>query len=120
MILEALHTKINAVINAYATIGDIDAVVPFAVYSADQAVLRSKGGIEGYEYTVRISVVSESLSECLTKSWLIKTAIESLIGTTTNGTTFDIIQKQSETQRPDTSTMRYINDFSYLITTQNP
>lgn len=119
MILEPLHTTINAVINAYPQIGDIDADVPFAVYSADQTVLRSKAGVEGYEYTIRISVVSDQLNECMTKSGLIKTAVESLQGATGNTTVFDFVMKDNETQRFDVSTNRYINDITYRAITQN-
>ena len=70
MILEPLHTTINAVINAYPQIGEgtLTRILPFvACYSADQTVLRSKAGVEGYEYTIRISVVSDQLNECTTK-----------------------------------------------------
>lgn len=119
MILEALHTKINAVINAYAQIGDIDAEMPFAVYSADQTPVRSKYGIEAYEYTIRISVVSDKLNECMAKSGLIKAAVEALKGTTQNSTAFDFVMKENETQRFDVSTNRYINDITYRAITQN-
>ena len=118
MILEALHSKINAVVSGYPLIGDIDAPLPFAVYSADQAVLRSKAGIEGYEYTVRISVVSDSLSECLSNASGIASGIEGLVDQTENGTTFDFVTREYETQRFDVSTNRYISDLQYKMITQ--
>lgn len=119
MILQALQTKINAVINAYPMIGDIDAEIPFAVYGADQSILRSKRGVEGYEYTVRIAVVSDNINECMTKSGLIRTAVEALTGKTQDSTKFDFVIKDQEVQRFDVSTNRYINDLTYRIITTN-
>lgn len=119
MILEALHTKINSIVNAFPLIGDIEADAPFAVYSADQSVLRTKSGIIGYEYDVQITVVHPELSVCFEKSDLIKAAVETLDGTTTNDTTFESVRYVSENQRYDAQALYHINDIIYKVFTTN-
>ena len=119
MILEALHTKINPIINAFPLVGDIEADVPFAVYNADVIPLWSKQGIIGYEYTVIINVIDTDLNRCISNSELINTAILALAGTTTNSTKIDSVQFQGENHDFNNVSMAYVNELKYTILTNN-
>jgi hypothetical protein len=119
MILQELHTAINAVINAYPITADIEATAPFAAYTADHVTLKDKTGVCGYEYTVRIAVVDDSIANCITQSASIKSAVESLEGATGLSTVFDAIFLQSESQRLEDESGLYINEIEYRVLTTN-
>lgn len=119
MILQALHSVISGVITCYPLLGDIESETPFAVYGADHTVLRDKTGICGYEYTVSISVIDEDLSDIMTYSSGVKIVMDTLAGTTTQGTTFDMVHLNSEASRYDEKAFCFINDLEYKILTTN-
>jgi len=119
MILQELHTAINAVINAYPITADIEATAPFAAYTVDYVTLKDKAGIASYDYAVRVAVVDDSLSNCITQSASIKTAVEALEGVTGLSTTFDSVRLRSENQRYDGDLGYYINEIEYRVLTAN-
>jgi predicted class III extradiol MEMO1 family dioxygenase len=119
MILQAIHSKISGVCHCYPLLGDIESTTPFAVYTADQTILRDKTGIAGYEYIVGIMVVDEDLSETISVGTSIKSQINGLENTTVMNTTFDKVHLYSENQRFDEKALCYINDIEYKILTKN-
>lgn len=118
MILEALHTTINTIVTAYPLMGDIEAVVPFAVYAVDQLPLYMKSGITGYENNVSINVVDTDLQQCQAKSELVVAALLALSGSV-NSTTFDFSRLIQSTARFDEKSQAYINFIQIKMFTQN-
>lgn len=118
MILQALHNTINAIITAYPLMGDIEAVVPFAVYANDQAAMYTKQGITGYENNVSINVVDNDAARCASNGGAIITAITALEGDV-DGTTIDFSRMVQSSMRFDEKSQAYINFIQIKIFTQN-
>jgi hypothetical protein len=119
MIIQAIHNTINPIITAYAMLGDIEAVVPFAIYSIDQRPMYDKEGITAYENTVDVSVVDITASRCATKSGLVVAALLGLEGTVVDTTAFDIARLNRQTMRFDDKAQAYINYIQVRLITQN-
>lgn len=119
MIIQAIHNTINPVITAYAMLGDIEAIVPFAVYSIDQRPMYDKEGITAYENSLDVSVVDTDAERCVTKSGLVITALLGLEDTVVDTTVFDIARLTRQTMRFDDKAQAYINYIQVTLITQN-
>lgn len=119
MILEAIHSAISGVCEAYALIGDIEAETPFAVYNASPTPLRDKSGIVGYDYDVTVSLVSPDLDTVVNMSSGIISGVLALEDDMREGTSIDFAHFQGAEQRYDAVASVHVNDIKFRIVTEN-
>ena len=120
MISEAIQTKVAGVVtNTFIHIAPETAVAPFAVHSEAGVPLRTKEGIEGYEYDVNVIIVTASASQRETYAAQVIAAIEALSGTTTNSTAVDEARYISDNPAFDEELELYGTNMFFKVITSN-
>lgn len=119
MILDALHTTLNPVLDAYPLIGDIEATLPFCMFKVDTEHVRGKQGIMGYKHTVLVGIAAATIDECDSFTDPVIAAITSMSGTIET-TVFNGVLHTGESgiymsEVPEA----YVNDLEFTIYTDN-
>jgi len=128
--INALQKILNPIVKSFPLIGDqVEATVPFLVFTADPEPLRTKDGIIGYNYTVNITLVDNLISRIETNTEAIEKALELLIKPADSkvkipveveGTMIEDILLQDETGTYfNVKTRTYQNDIEYRFDTEN-
>ena len=81
MILDAIATTMNTTtLNSYPIVGDVEADLPFAVFSALQAPVKTKDGIQGYANNVVVTVLCADLDDLDDYNVAVRAAITNMLG----------------------------------------
>jgi len=118
MILQALHTTLNAVLPAYPLIGDIEATTPFCMYKTEPVPVRDKTGVIGHAHTVTVGIVDRTIASVNTYTELVVTAMLAMKGTMSTTIIESIIQI-AESGIYLGGPQVYINDLEFRIYTTN-
>ena len=120
MILDALYSTLNQIVKAFPLIGDeIEATVPFLVFSVVPSPVRTKDGIIGYQQQVTISLVDVDSDNLDANVIAVKEAIEAMSGTV-GGTEIEDVMLSDESgayYNDKTNTLQY--DLEYRFDTEN-
>lgn len=119
MILDALQTILNPITNAHPLIGDIEATVPFIVYTAKPRPVNIKAGQDGFIYLVNIGIAAATISSLLTLKASVLAAILPLKGTYNSTVIEGVIQTDDSGPYFENENALNINDLEFTIFTTN-
>ncbi len=120
MLSAALQTALVGIItNTFIAIGDEDIEAPFCVHSEKQTPVRLKSGVAGYEYECEIAVVDSTPDSIETYKASIRSALEGLEGTTSQGTAIEVVEYLGDDPGFDQESKLYISILRFLIQTSN-
>jgi hypothetical protein len=80
MILDALISTINPIVDCYTAIGDLKAELPFAVIQVAPEPIRTKDGIIGYTQKVSVALVDNDVDRIEANTVAVRAAVESMYG----------------------------------------
>lgn len=80
MILDALISTINPIVDCYTAIGDINSNLPFSVIQVVPEPIRIKDGIIGYTQKVSVALVDNDVDRIETNTVAVRAAIEAMHG----------------------------------------
>jgi len=112
-------TLVNIITNTFFAIGDEEIQTPWCVHSEIQTPERLKKGVVGYSYDVEIAIVDNSPDDIETLKNQVRTAIEALEGTTTQGTGIEIVEYLNDAPDFDQESKLYVNILRFVIQTSN-
>lgn len=120
MLLDALYSTINPIVQASPVIAEFDAEVPVCVYQAESTPIRIKDGIIGYDHNVSIALIDDDLDRINTNTVAIIAAILAMNGNTIESTTItDALLTTENGVIFDKQTNTYQNSFEFSIETNN-
>ena len=96
MIIDALISTINPIVDCYTAIGDIEAELPFAVIQVVPDPIRTKDGIIGYTQKVSVALIDNDVDRLESNTVSVRSALESLTGSI-SGCQINSVSTDSET-----------------------
>lgn len=119
MIIEAIQATLSPVLTTYSRVAPQEVETPFCVHDADSVPVRTKNGIVGYVYTVRVLLVCASTADIITYTDSIKSALEAIAGTTVSNTAIEAVYFDDDNIEYNTVYGWHENNITFTIETKN-
>jgi len=120
MITQAIQGKCKAVMpQSYTSIGDENFNAPYCVHRENATPEYMKGVIVQWIYECEIAIVCVDPADLESNATSIRSGIEALEGTVTNGTTIQDVTYLGDTPDYDQEEKLYVTLLRFQITTKN-
>jgi hypothetical protein len=120
MIGEAIQAALAVIIpNTFSSVADENTEAPFCVHTEKDTPEYLKEGISGYTWNCEIALINKTPDLVETNTMAIKTALESLQGTTSHGTVIETVSYEGSDQGFDESSRLYMKIIQFIINTKN-
>lgn len=119
MLLDALHTTMNPVLDAHLLVGDIEAELPFCVYRAVPEPVRDKTGITGYIYVVEVGIIDNNPDDVNNYTESLTTAMLAMAGTINETEIEKVLLTDESGFYYSHADNVYMNDLEFKVFTKN-
>lgn len=119
MIIDALISTINPIVDCYTAIGDLKAELPFAVIQVAPDPIRTKDGIVGYTQKVSVALVDNDVDRIEANTVAVRAAVEAMHGLISECQINDVSFDSENGIIFDPETQTYQNSFEFDFDTDN-
>ena len=119
MILDAIISVLNPIIDTYTAVGDINAAVPFAVIQVEPSPIRSKDGIIGYTQKASVTLVDTDITRIDANAQAVFAAIAAMSGTIQGCVINDVLFESEQGISFDQLSNSYQNSLDFNFDTDN-